>query len=61
MDTHDALERVIASMLILVGLLVTLLILIVMPGSPSSAFAIGFGSIAIMLSVRSLLIGNKLD
>ncbi len=61
MEPTSAMERVIASMLVLVGLLVTLLILIVMLGSPSQAFAIGFGSIAIMLAVRSLLIGNKLD
>ena len=61
MEPRDALERVMASMIILVGLLVTLLILIVLPGSGGSAFAIGFGIISIMLAIRSLAIGNMPD
>jgi hypothetical protein len=61
MEPRDAMERVIASMVVLTGLLVTLLILIAIPGSGSSAFAIGLGIISVMLALRSLAIGNMSD
>lgn len=60
MHPRDALERVLASVIVLIGVLVALLIMIAQPGRSLSALAVGCSLISIGFVIRSFAIGyNK--
>ena len=58
MHPRDALERLIASLIVLVGLAVILALLMAYPERPLPAIAIGLSLTGIMLSVRAFLLLN---
>lgn len=61
MHPRDALERLIGSLIVLVGLAVILTLLMVYPERPFSAIAIGLSLTGTMLSARAFLLLNNMQ